>query len=116
MLPLSFMNYLNKHRLEDTLNITKEKTKKGKNTRINSSTFLGKPYKVILFNDNFHDMDEVTYQIMQAINCPIAKAVEIMYEAHNKGQATVFTGTKERCELVQNILQQIDLLTDLIQA
>jgi ATP-dependent Clp protease adapter protein ClpS len=98
------------------MNKTKKKTKKGKNTIINPSTFLGKPYKVILFNDNSYDMDEVTFQIMRAINCSITKAVNIMLEAHNKGQAIVFTGTRERCELVQNILEQIDLLTDLIPA
>lgn len=98
------------------MNITKEKTKKDKGTEIDSSTFLGKPYKVILFNDNHHDMDEVTFQIMRAISCPITKAVNIMMEAHINGQAIVYTGNKERCELVQNILQQIDLLTDIIPA
>lgn len=99
-----------------TMNITKEQTKKGKDTDIDYSTYLGKPYKVILFNDNHYDMDEVTFQIMRATNCSIKRAIEIMMEAHIKGQAIVYTGNKERCELVQNILQQIDLLTDIIPA
>jgi len=70
---------------------------------------LGKPHNVILFNDNTHDMIEVAYQITIAINCNPERAMNIMLEAHSKGRAIVFSGTKERCELVAGILEEIRL-------
>lgn len=74
-------------------------------------TSLGKPHKVILFNDNHHSMEEVCVQIMRAISCGAEKATQIMLEAHNTGRAVVFTGSLERCELVAEILEEIRLGT-----
>ena len=64
---------------------------------IEVSNILGKPYKVILFNDETHDMIEVARQIIKAIHCSVEQATNIMLEAHRTGQAVVFTGSKERC-------------------
>jgi ATP-dependent Clp protease adaptor protein ClpS len=72
---------------------------------------LGQPHKVILFNDENHSMDEVTFQIMKAIRCDAERAFGIMMEAHNTGRAIVFSGVLERCELVASILEQIRLGT-----
>lgn len=83
---------------------------------IEISNILGKPYKVILFNDDHHGMDQVAYQIIKAIHCTIEQAINIMLEAHSTGQAVVFTGSKERCELVAEILGEIKLTTDIIPA
>jgi ATP-dependent Clp protease adapter protein ClpS len=83
---------------------------------IEISNILGKPYKVILFNDDTHSMDEVALQIIKAIHCSVEQAMSIMLEAHSTGQAVVFTGSKERCELVAEILGQIKLTTDIIPA
>jgi len=83
---------------------------------VDCTTILGKPYKVILHNDSTHSMDEVAIQIVKAINCTIEKAINIMAEAHKTGTAVVFTGSKERCELVVEILEQIKLTTDIIPA
>jgi ATP-dependent Clp protease adaptor protein ClpS len=80
------------------------------------NNLLGKPYKVILFNDESHNMYEVANQIIKAIHCSMEQALNIMLEAHTKGQAVAFTGSKERCELVVEILEQIKLTTDLIPA
>ena len=71
---------------------------------INTSNILGQPHKVLLFNDSVHSMDEVSVQIIKAINCTPERAVAIMYEAHSKGTTIVFTGSKERCEHVESIL------------
>ena len=77
----------------------------------NVTNLLGKPYNVILFNDDYHDAFEVTVQIIKAINCSGSRALAIMFEAHRTGRAIVFTGSKERCELVENILNEIQLGT-----
>ena len=76
-----------------------------------SVTLLGNPYNVILFNDDHHDMVEVSVQIMKAINCDANKAMALMNEAHTTGRAVVFTGGLERCELVSSILEEIRLGT-----
>lgn len=75
------------------------------------SNLLGKPYNVILFNDDHHDMMEVSTQIIKATHCSAERAVMIMLEAHTTGRAIVFSGTRERCELVENILAEIRLGT-----
>ena len=80
------------------------------------SIHLGKPHNVILFNDENHDMVEVVTQIMKAINCNIQTATRIMMEAHKSGRAVVFTGHKEKCELVSSILEEIRLGVKIEQA
>jgi len=66
--------------------------------------FLGRPHNVILFNDNVHSFDQVIGQIVKAIKCNAAHASALAMEAHSKGQAIVFVGGLERCELVESIL------------
>lgn len=83
---------------------------------IEISNVLGKPYRVILFNDESHTMEAVARQIIKAIHCTAEKAMDIMLEAHKTGEAVVFTGSKERCELVAEILGEIGLTTDIIPA
>jgi ATP-dependent Clp protease adaptor protein ClpS len=77
---------------------------------------LGKPYNVILFNDETHSMNEVVAQIMKATKCSAGKATEIMMEAHSMGRAIAFSGGLERCELVESILSEIKLGTKIEQA
>ncbi len=80
-------------------------------TKTTTDVTLGKPYNVILFNDNNHAMDEVAVQIIKAIKCSTERAIQIMKEAHNTGRAIVYTGHLERCEHVANILEEIRLGT-----
>ena len=77
----------------------------------NTTNLLGKPYNVILFNYDHHDMMEVSAQIIKATHCSAERAVTIMLEAHVTGRAIVFSGTRERCELVEGILAEIRLST-----
>jgi ATP-dependent Clp protease adapter protein ClpS len=72
---------------------------------------IGKPYNVILFNDENHSTEEVTTQIIKAIHCTQAQAENIMWTAHKTGRAIVFTGHLEKCELVAQILEEIRLGT-----
>jgi ATP-dependent Clp protease adapter protein ClpS len=78
---------------------------------VDTSNLLGKPYNVILFNDENHSMQEVSRQIIKAIHCGVERAMNIMFEAHSNGRAIVFTGNRERCELVESILSEIQLST-----
>jgi ATP-dependent Clp protease adapter protein ClpS len=76
-----------------------------------SDITLGLPHNVVLFNDESHAMDEVINQIVKAIHCDPTRAFQIMMEAHTKGRAIVFSGSLERCELVESILCEIRLST-----
>jgi ATP-dependent Clp protease adapter protein ClpS len=77
---------------------------------------LGKPYNVILFNDETHSMNEVVAQIMKATQCDAGRASAIMMEAHNMGRAIAFSGSLERCEHAESILAEIHLGTKIEQA
>jgi ATP-dependent Clp protease adaptor protein ClpS len=81
-----------------------------------TTNLLGKPYNVVLFNDENHDMMEVTAQLMKATRCSSSDAYRIMMEAHNTGRAIAFSGGLERCELVASVLEEIKLGTSIEQA
>jgi len=72
---------------------------------------LGKPFNVILFNDENHSMDEVVSQIMKAAGHGVQTATSIMMEAHNAGRAVVWSGHRERCEHIASVLEEIRLGT-----
>lgn len=82
-------------------------TIKDTNTTIN----LGRPCNVILFNDDNHEMGEVISQIMKATGCSTQQATAVMLEAHTSGRAVAYTGHRERCEQVANVLEEIRLGT-----
>jgi ATP-dependent Clp protease adapter protein ClpS len=77
---------------------------------------IGKPYNVILFNDDHHDMVEVVNQIRKATGCDGLKATMVMMEAHNTGRAIAYSGGLERCEHVESVLNEIRLGTKIEQA
>jgi ATP-dependent Clp protease adaptor protein ClpS len=69
--------------------------------------------RVILFNDEIHTFEEVTHQIILAINCGVTMAEALTYEVHFKGKAVVFDGALEECMRVSAILEEIALNTQL---
>lgn len=81
-----------------------------------TTNILGRPHNVILFNDDHHSMEEVAAQLMKACGCGPDRAMAIMLEAHTKGRAICFSGSLERCELVESILGEIQLGTRIEQA
>lgn len=81
-----------------------------------TTTLLGKPYNVILFNDDHHSMFDVARQLIKATRCSAEQAFNIMMEAHNNGRAICFSGNRERCEHVESILNEIQLGTKIEQA
>ncbi len=74
-----------------------------------SDTIL--PFKVIMFNDDFHTFDEVIQQLVKALKCSFEQAKAYAFEAHNKGLAIVFSGELSKCLRVSGILEEIELQT-----
>ncbi|MHB8481204.1 MAG: ATP-dependent Clp protease adaptor ClpS [Nitrospiria bacterium] len=74
------------------------------------------PWVVILYNDDVHAFEQVVFQVQKATGASLEKAVEITLEAHNKGRAICYSGTKETCAKVANILKEISLHVEIDQA
>jgi ATP-dependent Clp protease adapter protein ClpS len=69
----------------------------------------GSDFRVILYNDDFHDVDEVIAQVMKATGCSPARATSITQEAHFKGRAVCFRGERPKCHQVCRVLREIQL-------
>ena|ERR1051326_261500 len=67
------------------------------------------PYVVILYNDDYHDPDDVVAQVQKATGYPIERCVRIMLEAHTRGRSIAYTGSQKACERAANVLRQIRL-------
>ena len=80
------------------------------------ATKKDKLYKLILFNDDEHDVLEVSMQLIKALQCTAEKATQIMFEAHKTGQAVALVGTKEKVQKAARVLEEIDLKIDIVEA
>ena len=72
------------------------------------------PYRVVLFNDEWHSFDEVINQIVKAVKCSYEEARSFAFEAHVKGKAVVFKGELSKCLKVTSVLEEISLHTQII--
>ena len=72
--------------------------------------FPGEGYRVVLFNDDFHTVDEVVGQLIKALACPLDVAVEIMLLAHTRGSAVVIIAEQATADRVAMILREILLV------
>ncbi|MGA2668827.1 MAG: ATP-dependent Clp protease adaptor ClpS [Ignavibacteria bacterium] len=70
-------------------------------------------FSLILFNDSFHDFDEVTSQVMKATGYSYDRSEEITMEAHQKGRALVLSGELDKCLKAQSVLEEISLRTSI---
>jgi ATP-dependent Clp protease adaptor protein ClpS len=57
------------------------------------------PYAVILHNDDHNSMDFVVNTLRKVFSYPVEKCVKLMMQAHEDGQAVVWTGSFEVAEL-----------------
>lgn len=73
-------------------------------------------HKLILFNDDTHDMMEVAIQVCKATGCSRHQAMQIMLAAHTKGKAVAMTASLEECKKAERILMEIDLRTEIEEA
>lgn len=76
-------------------------------------TITDEPFKVVLFNDDYHTFEEVIHQIMKATGCGRQKAEAHTWEVHNKGKSIVFDGDMGKCLRVSAILEEIHLKTEI---
>ena len=67
------------------------------------------PYVVILYNDDHHEMMEVSSQLQKATGYDLERCLGIMFEAHRNGRAIAYTGSEEECERAARVLRQIRL-------
>jgi len=74
---------------------------------------LDAPWRVILYNDEIHTFEEVTFQLIKATGCTMAEAEAKVWKAHMEGKAAVFEGTFEECSRVQGVLAGIGLVAEL---
>ncbi|HET55550.1 MAG TPA: ATP-dependent Clp protease adaptor ClpS [Ignavibacteria bacterium] len=81
---------------------------------IEEETSVGIPFKVILYNDDWHTFDEVINQIIKATNCSYEKARDLTFEVHVKGKAIIFYGPLPECLKVSSVLEEIELHTQII--
>ena len=63
------------------------------------------PYNVILENDDHHSFEFVVEALRKALCCTEQRAIEFATEAHEKGRAIVWTGSKEVAELKAEQIQ-----------
>lgn len=98
--------------------MSEQKTGTIEKTEIDTTVLFGKPHNVILFNDTEHSFEEVIRQVIKAVKCTPEQAYQYTMEAHEKGEAVVFTGSKERCEHIDSILAgpPLNLRTDVRKA
>jgi ATP-dependent Clp protease adaptor protein ClpS len=71
------------------------------------------PYFVILYNDDFHSIDEVVLQVQKAAGVSMHEAFEITMEAHSEGRAVCYSGDIESCEKVAGVLREIRLTVEI---
>jgi ATP-dependent Clp protease adaptor protein ClpS len=76
-------------------------------------TMFDEPYKVVLYNDNYHTFDEVIEQIIKATRCSREKAERCTIEVHEKGRSIVYDGELSECLRVSAILEEINLKTEI---
>ena len=72
------------------------------------------PFKVILYNDDWHTFEEVIVQLIKAIQCNIEEARAFAFEVHVKGLAVVYNGTLQKCLKVSSVLEEIELHTQVV--
>lgn len=72
-------------------------------------TETGSDYRVILYNDDYHDMDEVVLQLIKATGYQIEQCLQITLEVDRKGRAICYRGSRDDCHRVTRVLREIRL-------
>jgi ATP-dependent Clp protease adapter protein ClpS len=66
-------------------------------------------WRTILFNCNCHSFAEVIDVLQRATGCSPERAEGLAWIVHRTGSAEVYSGDKESCEAVAEILEAIGL-------
>jgi ATP-dependent Clp protease adaptor protein ClpS len=71
-------------------------------------------YRVLLYNDDFHDMDHVVRALLHTVmSLNLDEAVHIMLEAHTTGVALVTTCPRETAEFYSEGLRRFGLISSI---
>jgi ATP-dependent Clp protease adapter protein ClpS len=70
-------------------------------------------FTLVLYNDSYHNFDEVIEQVMKATGYGYERSEAITLEAHTKGRAVVITGDLNICVRAQHVLEEISLRTSI---
>jgi len=92
---------------------TLQRPRKKKETT--DGTTRGSPWNTLLFNCNCHTFEDVARQLMKAIRVSYERGMALANVVHTSGKAVVYTGHRERCEAVAMVLEEIGLLTKVVQ-
>lgn len=65
----------------------------------------GRPWRVILYNDDVHLFEDVVLWVQKATGCALHVAEQITLTAHNTGRAVCYEGEKEECQRVAGSLR-----------
>ncbi|MEX2477058.1 MAG: ATP-dependent Clp protease adaptor ClpS [Gracilimonas sp.] len=71
------------------------------------------PWRLILYDDDIHTFDEVISQLMKATGCSLSEAEDKTWKVHNEGKALVHEGEFEECLRIDNVLKEIQLVTEI---
>jgi len=72
-------------------------------------------WRVVLFNCDCHTFDQVEAILIKATHCSIGRARQLSTEVHTKGSAVVYSGARERCEAVADVIGSIGLLVNVLE-
>jgi ATP-dependent Clp protease adapter protein ClpS len=76
-------------------------------TSQNSGT--GTSYRVILYDDDWHPIDEVVSQVQKATGYSVDQVIAIVLQVHHEGRGICFRGECEECHRVVRVLREIKL-------
>ena len=71
-------------------------------------------FRVILYNDDYHDIDDVVQVVRAATGCGLRQALTITLKAHQEGRAVAFEGTLSECEAVAGRFARVELTYEII--
>ena len=74
-------------------------------TTQDAKTLRIQPWNVSLFDDNDHTFEYVIHMLCKILNVNAKVAGGMAQEVHTAGRVVVFTGSRERCELIQQQIQ-----------
>jgi len=69
----------------------------------------GEGWRVILYNDEVHGIDEVIVQLQKATGCDVDTAIRITLEVDANGRGVCHRGERDDCGRVVRVLREIRL-------
>lgn len=75
----------------------------------------GRDYLVVVFDNEFNSVDEVTFIIMLATGCPPSEAEMETWEIHHLGKSVVHNATEQECMRVAEIIATIGIRVEVVK-